>query len=291
MEDQSKAIRTKGGAMADQPALNTMSFAAKPVMLDVIRHERKKFYDLIEDPANWNVQSRCTEWETRDIVGHMIDVTEGYLERWAIARQGGSGENYGLPAMADRANERAQAFRSLPRGEAISRLQKSSDELLAILDAVGEDEWSNFLVPHAYMGPLPTLFYFSFQIMDYGVHTWDIRYGLGDTLGVLEERTAGVLVPYMFVLMSATVDGPSAAGLSATYGIEVSGEWGGKWRVDVADGAFTYAPEEQDLHGCQALFQFDPSDFVLSSFLRFPGGAASGDPDVIERVRHMFFRI
>ena len=153
--------------MADQPVLNTMSFAAKPVMLDVIRHERQKFYDLIEEPANWNVQSRCTEWETRDIVGHMIDVTEGYLERWAIARQGGTGENYGLAVMADRANERAQAFRSLPRGEAISRLQKSSDELLAILDAVGEDEWSNFLVPHAYMGPLPTLFYFSFQIMDY----------------------------------------------------------------------------------------------------------------------------
>jgi hypothetical protein len=127
--------------------------------------------------------------------------------------------------------------------------------------------------------------------MDYGVHTWDIRYGLGDGLGVLEERTAGVLVPYMFVLMSATIDGPSAAGLRATYGIEVSGAWGGKWRVNVADGAFTYAPESQDFQGCQALFQFDPSNFVLSSFLRFPGGSASGDPDVIERVRHMFFRI
>ncbi len=100
-----------------------------------------------------------------------------------------------------------------------------------------------------------------------------------------------MLVPYMFVLMSATVDGPSAAGLRATYGIEVSGEWGGTWRVNVADGAFTYAPEGQDFQGCQALFQFDPSNFVLSSFLRFPGGAASGDPDVIERVRHMFFRI
>jgi len=277
--------------MADQPALNTMSFEAKPVMLDVIRHERQKFYDLVEDPANWNVQSRCTEWETRDLVGHMIDVTEGYLQRWDVARRGGTAENYGLLVMADRANERAQAFRTLPREEAISRLRKASDELLAILDAVTEDEWSNFLVPHAYMGALPTLFYFSFQIMDYGVHTWDIRYGLGDTLGVLEERTAGVLVPYMFVLMSATVDAGSAAGLDATYGIEVSGEWGGKWRVDVAGGRFTYAPEEEGFKGSRALFSFDPSSFVLSSFLRFPGGAASGDPDVIDRVRTMFFRI
>ena len=106
--------------MADQPALNTMSFAAKPVMLDVIRHERQHFYDLVEEPANWNVQSRCTEWETRDLVGHMIDVTEGYLERWAVARQGGTGENYGLPIMAERANDRARAFRSLPRADAVS---------------------------------------------------------------------------------------------------------------------------------------------------------------------------
>jgi hypothetical protein len=39
------------------------------------------------------------------------------------------------------------------------------------------------------------------------------------------------------------------------------------------------------------VFSFDPSDFVLTSFLRFPGGAARGDPEVIDRVRSMFFRI
>jgi len=277
--------------VGDQPALNTMSFAAKPVMLDVIRHERSKFYDLIEDPANWNVQSRCTEWETRDLVGHMIDVTEGYLTRWEAARKGEDADNYGLLIMAERANDRAKAFRSLPREEAISRLQKDSDELLAIYDAVTEDEWSNFLVPHAYMGKLPVLFYFSFQIMDYGVHTWDIHYGLGDLLGSLEERTAGVLVPYMFVLMSATVDQPSSKGLDAVYGIEVSGEWGGRWRVTVADGTFTYAPEDRGFEGCRAFFSFDPSSFVLSSFQRFPGGCAVGDNDVIERVRKLFFKI
>lgn len=42
------------------PKVNTMSFEGKDVVLDVIRTERQAFYDLIEDPANWDVQSRCT---------------------------------------------------------------------------------------------------------------------------------------------------------------------------------------------------------------------------------------
>ena len=36
---------------------------------------------------------------------------------------------------------------------------------------------------------------------------------------------------------------------------------------------------------------YDPSDFVLTSFQRFPGGAARGDTEVIDKVRSLFFRI
>jgi hypothetical protein len=42
-------------------AVNPMSYAGKPVVLDVVRKERKTFFGLIEDPKNWNVQTRCTE--------------------------------------------------------------------------------------------------------------------------------------------------------------------------------------------------------------------------------------
>jgi hypothetical protein len=41
------------------------------------------------------------------------------------------------------------------------------------------------------MGPLPTLFYPAFHVMDYGVHTWDMRWGLGEKDRKLDERTAG----------------------------------------------------------------------------------------------------
>jgi uncharacterized protein (TIGR03083 family) len=274
------------------PSVNTMSYEAKPLLLDVVKTERQAFYDLIDEPANWEVQTRCSEWQVRDVVGHMIDVTEGYLARWEVARKGETAPDaLGLAAMAKLLNEHALAFRAYPREEVIGRLKAASERMLAIFEALTEDEWSNFLVPHPYMGPLPTFFYPAFHVIDYGVHTWDIRYGLGEKLRKLDERTAGVLIPYMFVLFQYTVHEGSAAGLDTVYGIEVSSQWGGRWRVTVKDGQFSAAPEEGDFSGCEALFSFDPSDFVLSAYQRFPGGCARGDEDVINRVRGLFFAI
>jgi hypothetical protein len=76
-----------------------------------------------------------------------------------------------------------------------------------------------------------------------------------------------------------------------TYGIEVSGEWGGKWRATVKDGKFEVKPDDVSFKGVDAIFSYDPSDFVLTSFQRYPGGAARGDIDVINKVRNLFFRI
>ncbi len=272
-------------------AVNTMDHAAKDTMLDVIRTERARFYTIIDDPQNWTVQTRCTEWEVRDIVGHMIDVTEGYLNRWEMARNGRPASALGLLVMAQRLDENAKTFRRLPREEAISRLKADSDKMLVTFDGLTTDEWGGFNVTHPYMGPLPTLFYPAFHVMDYGVHTWDMEWGLGKKGVKLDERTAGVLVPYMFILMQSTVDEASAKGVDAEVGIVIDGEWGGQWRVTVRDGKFTYAPAES-LGGTQAIFHFkDASDFVLTTFQRIEGGEASGDPKIIDQFRHLFFRI
>src|SRR3982074_1420773 len=126
--------------------VNTMSYEAKPLVLDVVRAERQGFYDLIDDPANWEVQTRCSEWLVRDVVGHMIDVTEGYLSRWDVARRGEPPpEALGLPAMAELLNEHAQAFRAYPRDEVIARLKTGSERMFSIFEELSEDEWSNFL--------------------------------------------------------------------------------------------------------------------------------------------------
>jgi hypothetical protein len=95
----------------------------------------------------------------------------------------------------------------------------------------------------------------------------------------------------MFVRMQYTVDEKSAEGLDTIYGIEVTGPWGGKWRVTVKDGQWQAVPEQGNFEGCQAVFTYSPSDFVLSAFQRYPGGSARGDALVIQKVRNMFFTI
>jgi len=272
--------------------VNSMDYSGKDTVLDVVRTESADFFKIVDDPDNWNVQTRCTEWEVRDIVGHMIDVTEGYLTRWEKARNNEPIDTAGLLVMGESLNKNAQAFRSLPREQAIGRLKENYKKMMEIFDKLTAEEWNNFIVTHPYMGPLPTFLYPAFHVMDYGVHTWDMRWGLGEKGRKLDERTAGVLVPYMlYALLPSTVDAQSSNGVDVEYGIEVSGEWGGKWRATVKDGKFQAKPEAGNFEGCKAVFSFDPSDFVLTAFQRFDGGTARGDEETINKVRKLFFRI
>ena len=272
--------------------VNSMDYTGKDTVLDVVRRESADFFKLVDDPKNWTVQTRCTEWEVRDLVGHMIDVTEGYLTRWDKAKKKESADTVGLLVMGHDLNEHAQAFRKLPREEAIARLKSDYAKMMDIFGKLTAEEWNSFMVTHPFMGQLPTLFYPAFHVMDYGVHTWDIRYGLGEKTRKLDERTAGVLIPYMlFALLPSTVDAKSSKGVDATYGINISGEWGGKWRATLKDGKFEAKPETDNFKGVDTMFDFDPSDFVLTAFQRFAGGAARGDYEVIDKVRSVFFTI
>src|SRR5512133_1299880 len=274
------------------PPVNSMDYSGKDTVLDVIRKESTDFFSLVEDPKNWNAQTRCTEWEVRDIVGHMIDVTEGYLTRWESARKNEPRDTVGLLVMSRDLNDHAQSFRSLPREEAVARLKADYAKMMETFEKLTPEEWSNFLVTHPFMGPLPTFFYPAFHVMDYGVHTWDIRWGLGEKDRKLDERTAGVLIPYMlYALLPSTVDQPSAQGIDVEYGIEVTGPWGGKWRATVKDGKFEAKPETRNFEDCKAVFTYNPSDFVLTCFQRFDGGTARGDQETIDKVRSLFFRI
>lgn len=283
--------RQTPAAPAAQPPVNPMDYSAKDRVLDVVRTERGKFYQIIDVPQNWEAPTRSGHWQVRDLVGHMIDVTEGYLTRWDMARRGEEVQPLGLLVMASELDRVALTFRNLPREENINRLKASSDRLMAIFDSLTPEQWGGFNVTHVFMGPLPMFFYPAFQIMDYGVHGWDMRQGLGDTSTAVDERAAGVLVPYMFILMQSTVDQESAKGVDATYGIVVDGPWGGKWKVTVKDGQFSYEPTD-DISVLPAVFHFaDPSEFVLTAFQRIEGGEATGDPQVIDRARHLFFRI
>lgn len=272
-------------------SVNAMDYSSKDIVLDIMRNEAEGFFKAIDDPRNWHVQTRCTEWEVRDVVGHMIDVTEGYLSRWEIASKGDTAGAHGLSVMGELLNTNALSFRSLSREEAITRLKAAYEKMMTIFKNLTVEEWGGFNVPHPYMGPLPTLFYPAFQIIDYSVHTWDIRWGLGEKDASLDEFTAGTFIPYMFIVLQSTIDQVTAKDVDAVIGIKIDGELGGQWRATIKDGTLQYAPAE-NLDDVQSVFYYkNASDFVLTTFQRIQAWKATGNQRVIDQVSKLFFKI
>src|SRR5438874_11062759 len=92
--------------------VNVGEFAGKQFLLDLDRAERAEFYKLL-DEAPWEGPTESGHWQVRDVCGHMIDVTESYLERFAMARAGQDAPPaLGLPIMASKLDEGATRFRS-----------------------------------------------------------------------------------------------------------------------------------------------------------------------------------
>jgi uncharacterized protein (TIGR03083 family) len=268
--------------------VNVADYAGKGYLLDTVRSERDGFYSLLNE-APWEGTTASGHWQVRDLCGHLIDVTEGYLDRFALAQRGDPfPEALGWRIMPQKLDENAQRFRELSKDQAIARLQSSSDRFLDVLNGLDEQQWSGLIVPHTYTGPLPAFIYGIFQVIDYSIHSWDIRHGLG-RIEPLSDAAAGVLVPVMFVVLQNTLDPERAAGLDFSCGVQVSGPTGGSWCVKVSNNTVSYAEGPTD--DCDAVLSFDPNEFVLTSYQRVRGGTVSGDAAVAEKFRGAFFTI
>ena len=153
---------------------------------------------------------------------------------------------------------------------------------------MSEQDWTGLAVPHFYMGPLPAFFYPAFQLMDYGVHSWDIRQGTGRAHG-LSGDVADLLVPFMFVLWQDTAvvpDGaePSELGVRITTG------------ANAGDTVMRVGPRAcptraGDPSTVSTVIEFDPSSFVLTAFGRSNAGTVRGDATAAENFLNLFFRI
>jgi uncharacterized protein (TIGR03083 family) len=223
----------------------------------------------------------------RDTVAHIADTTEAYFVAFDAARSHSEVEPpYGLPGMAARVNERALALRDVPRAELVERLRGDFDKMMEIFDALGPEEWGGLTVPHFYMGPLPAFFFPAFQLMDYGVHSWDVRQGTGRAHGLTGEA-ADLLTPFMFVLWKYTT---AADGPPCEIGIRItSGPNAGDTRVTVGTDGMSYQPG--DLAGLPTVLEFDPGSFVLTAFGRSNAGTIRGDRTLADRYLNLFFRI
>jgi uncharacterized protein (TIGR03083 family) len=270
-------------------AWNFMDYASKGNLLEAVRRESAEMFALAEDPSIWTAPTGAGDWQVRDVFGHLIDTTETYFVGFDAARgDGDPPPSVPLREMAVHVDEGARQFRDLEREEALERLSVALDKMLGIEDALGEQDWAGLAVPHKYMGPLPAFFYPEFQLVDYAVHSWDIREGSGHP-HALEARSADLLVPLGFVLWSATaVVAPDAEPME--IGIRItSGENAGNTKIAVGPDGLTYTSEGAD--DLSTFLEFDPATFVLTAYGRMNAGTIHGDRELAHRFLASFYRI
>jgi uncharacterized protein (TIGR03083 family) len=267
---------------------NAMTYEGKDTILRVVRREADEMFALAEEPGAWDAPTACESWKVQDVIGHIVDTTEGYFQAFDTARAGAEAPPpYGLIAMHERAGRTAQAFGGQSEQEMLSRARADLDKMMGILEPLTADEWTGMMVPHSYMGPVPAFVYAGGQLMDYGVHTWDIRQGRGQA-HALPADAADLLVPFMFIIWQSTIR-PDADLTPFSIGIRVSGRNAGDTRVSIGDGGMSYEPGNID--DLPAMLEFDPGSMVLTAFGRINGGTASGDTALANRFLNLFFRI
>ena len=264
------------------------TFASRDNLLRIVDRQAQGLFALAQSPGSWDAPTACSQWSVRDIVGHLIDVTESYFVGFDAARNGTEvPDALGTKVMQDMLNEGARGHRVLDQDAALARLRDDYTKLVGIIEGLTAEEWTGLMVPHKYMGKLPAFFYPVFQLMDYGVHSWDIRQGSGRA-HCFDGDAADMLVPFMFILWSATA---SAAGAEpCTVGIKVnSGHNAGSWRVTAGPDGVSYVGG--DVGDRETVLEFDPGSFVLTAFGRSNSGTVRGDAAVADRYLNLFFRI
>jgi uncharacterized protein (TIGR03083 family) len=264
------------------------SYDARDNLLRVLKAEAAGLFALAGRADAWEAPTACPLWQVRDIVGHLIDVTESYFVGFDAARGGTAADDpLGVRVMQDRLDEGAKTHRALDANAALERLEGDFDKMMGICEALGPDDWAGLTVTHKYMGPLPAFFYPTFQLMDYGVHSWDIRQGTSRAHGLTGD-TGDLLAPFMLILWSATVEVPADTE-PFDVGIRVTGRNGGDYRVSVGPDGLSYAPGEVDV--LPAVIEFDPGSLVLTAFGRVNAGTIRGDRTLADTFLNSFFRI
>jgi uncharacterized protein (TIGR03083 family) len=264
------------------------TYEGKETILRVVRGEAEKLFDLVADPECWDRRTACERWSTRDVVGHLVDTTEGYFAAFDAARSHtDTGPEFTLLQMSRVAGDRAIDFRSSTQGQMLERLQTDFDKCMELLDGIGPDDWTGLMVTHPYMGRLPAFFYAAGQLMDYAVHSWDVREGAGRE-HAMSGDAADLLVPFMFILWQATADTGSVTE-PFSVGVRLSGRNGGDTKIDVSAEGVQFAPGDVD--GCAAVLELDPATFVLTGYARMNGGTVRGDASYVDRFRSLIFAI
>jgi uncharacterized protein (TIGR03083 family) len=266
---------------------NFFDAASKDNLVRTVSAQSDSMLAMVSEAGVWEAPTASGHWQVRDVVGHLVDTTEGYLTMWEVARRGETPpEPIGVRTMNEHVDKGALSFRGTPQDELVGRLTADRDQMMEIIERLDTESWSGFMVPHKYMGPLPSCFYPVAQLVDYTVHGWDIRQGAGRA-HTMDGDAADLLVPFCFIVWQSTALTEDVEPF--TIGIRLSGHNGGETRASVSADGITLEPGALD--DVPTILEFDPASFVLTAMGRINGGTVRGDAALADRFTNLFFRM
>jgi uncharacterized protein (TIGR03083 family) len=111
---------------------------------EAVIRQRDRFAIALREltPAEWQAQSRCSEWTVQDVIAHLVGVNRYF--NFALSA-GARGEPTRVLAEFDPVAVPAQmvdAARGTPYGETLDEFIESNGELAAIISAFSAADWS-----------------------------------------------------------------------------------------------------------------------------------------------------
>lgn len=256
-----------------------MDPASRGNLKQAIRREYEAMVAMASAPGAWENPSAAGEWEYRDIIAHIAAVTEGYFVSVDAARGNGEVPMRDVMNFSDDMKQDARALRSASPEELLARLDEDFNRMEGIFDSLSDEEWGSLMVTHGHFGPMPIFMFAIFQLVDYGVHGWDMREGAGGR-HAMDGATADLLSLLAIGLVPSMVhtDEDLRIGLQITSGPNAGGH---TVSTGGPDNPASASPGiDADV---AATIECDPATMILMWYGRFNTGTIRGDQDAAHR--------
>jgi uncharacterized protein (TIGR03083 family) len=145
-----------------------------------LRH-RHRFRDaLVALPeAEWQADTRCTEWNVSDVVAHIVTADQFWIMTLTSARAGAPATTFLRGFDPSSSLEPVIApLRTLPPADVLAQFVANTETFMALVDQFGAADWEG--IGESPFGHIPARFIFTHAFWDSWLHERDIFKALGD---------------------------------------------------------------------------------------------------------------
>ena len=168
------------------------------------RHRHRLVDELRALPeAQWHAATRCTEWDVKGVVSHLVTVDQYWVFALGATRRDAAPTKF-LEHFDPSSGTDAQvaALRDVPNAELLHQFETGTQSFLDMVETFAPQEWD--VVGESPLGHLPVRLLFGHAFWDSWLHERDIFVPLGATVPV---EPVELLAITCFCLMFAGLQG------------------------------------------------------------------------------------